>query len=81
MYEIANFINRKGKLSTGIQQVNYPIHKGKPNPVHGKYYLVGSVPVECHEKYYDSEGEAIKAAMVNGAKIIQNTKCNFVNKG
>lgn len=84
MYEISNYINRKGKLSTGIQRVNYPIHKGKPNPVHGKYYLVGSIPMGCYDTenrrslYYDTEEEAISAAIASGAEKVQNTKCEKV---
>ncbi len=33
-----------GKFSTAIQQVNYPMHKGLPNPAHGKFFFVGSIP-------------------------------------
>lgn len=31
-----------GKFSACIQQVDYPIHKGQPNPCHGMFFFVGS---------------------------------------
>ena len=72
------------KLPTCVQQVNYPIHKGQPNPWHGKFYLVGTIPGACydvehnHSQYYDTEQEAIDAARKGGAERIQDTKCRFV---
>lgn len=84
MYEIANFINRKAKYPTVISRVDFPVYKGMPNPVHGKYYLSGSIPVDCydaeekHSKYYYTEKEAIEAAIKAGAERIQDTNCNKV---
>ena len=84
MYEIAEFINCKAKYSTAIQQVNFPIYKGKPNPVHGKFYFVGSIPAECYDeekgksKKYDTEQDAIDAAVTAGADRIQRCDCSFV---
>ena len=34
-----------GNFPTCIRRIDYPIHKGQPNPSHGKYHFVGSVPV------------------------------------
>lgn len=84
MYEIANFINRKAKYPTIVSEVDNPIYKGKPNPVHGKFYLQGSIPIDCydeseeHSKYYDTEADAISAAIAAGAERIQDTQCNKV---
>ena len=65
-------------MSTGIQKVDYPIHKGKPNDVHGKFYFVGSVPVECHEVYYDTEAAAIDAALKAGVTHLQGADCRVI---
>jgi len=74
----------KAKFPTAIQQVNYPFHQGKPNPFHGKFYFVGSIPAECydydknHSKYYDTEKEAIAAAQAAHAERIQKVDCSLV---
>ncbi len=81
-----------GDLPTCVQRVNYPVHKGKPNPSHGTFYFVGSIPGDCTEprpapgnpngrgsKHYASEDEAITAAIAAGAKRIQRCDCSFVN--
>ena len=74
----------QGGFPTCIMQVDYPIHKGQPNPKHGKFYMVGSIPGACydvatnHSFYYDTEQEAIDAAINAGATRIQDTKCRFV---
>ena len=84
MYEIAEFINRKAKYSTAIQQINFPFYKGLPNPVHGKFYFVGSIPADCYDeekkmsKKYDTEQDAIDAAIAAGADRIQRCNCTFV---
>lgn len=79
MSELTNAIAMLNcKFPTAIQKVNHPIHKGQPNPVHGKFYFVGSVPVACHKVYYDTEAEAIQAAIDNGATRIQRNDCSFV---
>ena len=77
-----------GNLSTAIQQVNYPIHKGAPNPMHGKFIFVGLIPAPCYDqtrnngkggsKFYDSEQQAIDAARAAGATRIQRADCSFV---
>lgn len=72
------------KFPTAIQQVNYPYHKGKPNPFHGKFYFVGSIPASCydtekqHSHYFDTEEQAIQAAIAGGAQRIQRVDCSFV---
>jgi hypothetical protein len=73
-----------GKFPTCIQQVNYPMHKGVPNPKHGMFYFVGSIPGECydhdkgHSFYYTTEQDAIDAAIAAGAERIQGVDCRFV---
>lgn len=72
---------------TCIQQINYPVHNGKPNPAHGKFSMVGAVPAGCydfeagHSKFYETEQAAIDDAVKHGATRIQNTKCEFVLGG
>lgn len=80
------------KFPTCTKQVDYPVHKGKPNPAHGKFYFVGSIPGNCYDadydngpfspkgksKYYDSEQSAIDAALKGGASQIQRVNCSFV---
>ena len=88
MYEISEFMRRQAsgqsRYPTAIQRINYPIHKGKPNPAHGKYYFVGSIPISCYDessrrsKHYDTEAEAIQAAIEGGATRIQRADCSFV---
>jgi hypothetical protein len=73
----------RGNFSTCVQRIDYPIHRGAPNPAHGKFYFVGSIPVECtHEgksKHYDTEADAIASAIAAGAKRIQRVDCSFVD--
>ena len=78
MNEVASVLRLLGRMPTAILRVDYPIHKGKPNPIHGKYHLVGSVPAACHKVYYDTEAEAIAAAQAAGAVRIQRANCSFV---
>jgi len=74
-----------GKFSTAIQQVNYPIHKGQPNPAHGKFFFVGSIPAACYDserggsKFYATEQDAIDAAIAAGAERIQGVDCRRIN--
>lgn len=83
MAQAINFLSRGG-YSTCVQRINHPIHKGQPNPAHGKYYFVGTIPAACydfeksHSKRYDSEDEAIAAAKAAGATRIQRCDCSFV---
>ena len=73
-----------GDFPTCIQRINYPFHKGKPNPEHGRFYFVGSIPADCYDrekktsKHYDTEEEAIAAARSAGAVRIQASDCRFV---
>lgn len=75
----------QGTFSTAIQQVNYPIHNGQPNPKHGMFFFVGSIPIACydvegkHSKYYATEQDAIDAAIVARAERIQGVDCRFIN--
>lgn len=72
------------KFPTCVQQINYPVHNGKPNPTHGKFIFVGSIPGACYDRdkhsslKYDTEQEAIDAAIAAGATRIQRTDCSFV---
>ena len=68
----------KGGLPTAIQKVDYPIHKGLPNPKHGKYYFRGHIPVDCVGKYYDTEAEAIQAAFDAGIEKLQGVDCRWI---
>jgi hypothetical protein len=74
------------KYPTCIQQVNYPIHKGQPNPKHGMFYFVGSIPLACydtekqHSLYYQTEQEAIDAAIAAGAERIQGVDCRWIKR-
>lgn len=73
-----------GGLPTCIQKINFPVYRGKPNPEHGKYYFVGSIPAACYDAekkssiHYNTEEEAIGAAIAGGAKRIQKTDYTFV---
>ena len=78
MNEVASVVRMLRLMPTAILRVDYPIHKGKPNPIHGKYHLVGSVPAECHKVYYETEDAAILAAQAAGATHIQRVDCSFV---
>jgi hypothetical protein len=82
---VAQLLN--SRFPTCVMQVNYPIHKGQPNPRHGKFFFVGSIPAGCYDferngsKFYDSEAEAIAAADAAGAERIQGVDCRFVKGG
>ena len=88
MNEITAFMSRSGNYSTAIQRINHPIHQGKPNQAHGKFFFVGSIPAECYDqsrnngrggsKLYDTEQDAINAAIKAGATRIQRSDCSFV---
>ena len=75
----------RGEFPTCVQgPIDYPIHQGKPNPSHGKYYFVGRIPGACYDqekkcsKKYDTEELAIQAAIDAGATRIQDSHCKFV---
>lgn len=83
--ELANAMKMlQGNYPTCVQRINYPIHQGAPNPAHGKYFFVGSIPASCYDhekgrsKKYDTEADAIAAAQAAGAERIQRCDCTFV---
>ena len=77
------------RFTTAIQQINYPIHNGRANPSHGKFFFVGSIPEECWDplrnggaggsKIYPTEDAAIRAAVAAGAEKIQGVDCRFID--
>lgn len=83
----------KGGFPTCVQQVNYPVHQGKPNPRHGQFFFVGSIPADCWDpdrnngpfsppggsRFYPTEEAAIRAAIAAGVERIQRCDCSFVN--
>ena len=88
MGEMSAFLSRpRGAYPACVQRINYPVHQGKPNPVHGKFYFVGSIPEACYDasrdmgrggsKIYDTEQSAIDAAIAAGATRIQKVDCSF----
>ncbi len=68
-----------GRLPTVIRRIDYPMHKGQPNPSHGKYHFVGSVPVAFSDTRFDTEQDAITAAISAGCTRIQRWDCSFVD--
>jgi hypothetical protein len=79
----------QGGFSTALRQINYPMHKGQPNPAHGKFHFVGTIPANCWDETrnggrggavcFDTEDEAIAAAIAGGATRIQRCDCSFVD--
>lgn len=75
--------------STAVMQINYPIHNGRPNPAHGKFFFVGSIPAGCYDqtrnggrggsKLYDTEDAAIRDAVANGSTYVQGADCRKIN--
>ena len=82
MNELAQVIS--AKFSTAIQRINYPIHRGQPNPAHGKYFIVGSIPAACYDQsrndghggsmLFGSEAEC--AAAIEAAGVERYQLCN-----
>ncbi len=76
-----------GRLPTVILLVNYPFHKGAPNDKHGKFFLAGSIPGACYDvarggsKFYDTEQDAIDAALAAGATHLQGVDCRKIKWG
>lgn len=76
------------RFSSAVQQINYPIHRGAPNPAHGKFFIVGSIPAACWDParndgrggscLYDSESDAIAALQAAGAECIQGADCRVI---
>ena len=67
------------RFSTAVQQINYPIHRGQPNPAHGKFFIVGSVPVSCDGVKFDTEEAAIRAVVAAGATVVQGADCRMID--
>lgn len=81
------------KFSSAVQKINYPFHKGQPNPSHGKFIIVGSIPANCYEadynngpfsppgrsKRFDNEDAAIRALIAGGADYIQGADCRKID--
>lgn len=84
MNALVQALNSAAKFSTAIRKIDYPIHQGKPNPSHGKFHFVGSIPESCmcplrrRSKLYDSEQQAIDDAIAGGATTIQRVDCSKV---
>jgi hypothetical protein len=82
--EMAVFMSRQ-RYSTAIQQINYPMHQGRQNPAHGKFFFVGSIPARCYDETtqqslrYDTEEDAILAAIEAGAEVIQGADCRIID--
>ena len=68
----------QGRMTTGMRRVDYPVHQGKPNPVHGKIHLVGSVPAVLLKVYFDTEEACIAACREAGVQNLQGVDCRFV---
>jgi hypothetical protein len=73
------------KFSTAIMRIDYPFHDGRPNPAHGKFFIRGTIPATCWDeerqdsKIFDSEDQAIFAAIEGGAERIQGADCRIIN--
>ena len=81
------------KFSSAVQKINYPFHKGQPNPAHGKFMIVGSIPANCWDaekdngpfspkgasKKFDTEDAAICALIDGGADYIQGADCRKID--
>lgn len=68
---------------TGIRQIDYPIHKGAPNPKHGKFHFTGRCPLnkDGTAPYFDTEAEALQFADNAGMTRIQRLDCSFYKGG
>ena len=78
----------KAKFSSAVMgPINYPIHKGAPNPAHGKFYIAGSIPAACYDLarndgrggsvLYASEADSVAALIAAGAVNVQRCDCSF----
>lgn len=68
---------------TVIQKIDYPTHNGHPNPFHGQFFIVGSIPAACYDpergksKIYPTL-EAIRGAIESaGVKRYQLPDCTW----
>lgn len=76
------------RFSSAVQQINHPIHQGRPNPAHGMFFIVGSIPEACYDQsrnngrggsvLYPSEQAAIEALQAAGAPCIQGVDCRVI---
>lgn len=76
------------RFSSAVQQINFPVYRGQPNPAHGKFFIVGSIPAACYDesrnngrggsKLYDTEQQAIDALIDAGATYIQGADCRRI---
>lgn len=76
------------RFSSAVQRINYPVHNGRANPAHGKFFIVGSIPAACYDpernggrggsKLYDSADDAIAALQAAGAPVIQGADCRVI---
>jgi hypothetical protein len=81
-------INSQGKLPICIQRLDY-----KQSQNYGKFYLVGSIPLELttprqtmfglqHDSnYFDTEDDAIKALLAIGITKFQLSDCSWYSGG
>jgi hypothetical protein len=77
------------RFSSAVQQINHPVHQGRPNPAHGMFFIVGSIPDACYDEsrnggrggsmLYPSEQAAIEALQAAGAPVIQGVDCRVIN--
>ena len=71
--------------ATAVMRINYPTHKGQPNPKHGWHFLVGTIPAGCWDqtrndgtggsRLYETEAAAILDAVRHGAEVVQRCNC------
>jgi hypothetical protein len=92
MGELSSLINRMAtaRMPAAVQRINSPMYQGKPNPNDGKFFFVGRIPAACYDptrnggrggsRIYDTEQQAIDAAIAAGADYIQGADCRIVLK-
>jgi hypothetical protein len=72
------------KYPTVIQKINCPTFRGQPNPEHERFYFAGSIPLACWDasregsSHYDTEQEAIDAALAAGVTHLQGVDCRKI---
>lgn len=73
------------RFSSAVMQINYPVHKGAPNPAHGEFHVRGSIPAPCYNEarsesfLYDTEDAAIRALIAAGSTYIQGADCRKID--
>jgi hypothetical protein len=67
--------------STAIQQIDHPTNNGSPNPYHGQFFVVGSVPVNCLDqggkRIFPTIESAESALREAGIKRYQMPDCTW----